>query len=135
MMAWLQVNKGRLAGKIIQLNRDDIILGREKEWVDEVISTKDIVSRKHARIFYADDGYYIEDLESRNGTYLDGERLLKRVPVPLKHNARITICEDEFEAIFNDGVTESATDSGSSTVEAMLSSRVDHSLEAQPAAK
>ena len=41
-MAWLQVTKGRLAGKIIQLSHEPLLLGREKEWVDEVISTKDI---------------------------------------------------------------------------------------------
>ena len=134
-MAWLQVNKGRLQGKIIQLGNNDLILGREKEWVDEVISTKDIVSRKHARIFLVEATYWIEDLQSRNGTYVDGVKIAKKAPVPLKHNSQINICEDEFEAIYDDGTGDESSDKGSSTVEAIVSSRIDHNLEAQPAVK
>jgi pSer/pThr/pTyr-binding forkhead associated (FHA) protein len=33
------------------------------------------VSRLHARIEMRDDGVYVEDLGSRNGTYVDGERV------------------------------------------------------------
>ncbi|MBZ0291111.1 MAG: FHA domain-containing protein [Anaerolineae bacterium] len=33
------------------------------------------VSRQHARINYSDDGYTIEDLNSSNGTWLNGNRL------------------------------------------------------------
>ena len=33
------------------------------------------VSRLHVRLYRNDQGVFIEDLESRNGTYLDGERL------------------------------------------------------------
>ncbi len=134
-MAWLQVDKGRLQGKIIQLGCDEILLGREKEWVDEVISTKDIVSRKHAKIVLVKDAYCIEDLGSRNSTYVNGEAIPKKTPVPLKNNDRITICEDEFEAMFCDGTTNDNSDKGSSTVEAIVSSKSDHSLETQPAVK
>lgn len=133
-MAWLQVDKGRLQGKIIQLGRDELLLGREKEWVDEVISTKDIVSRKHAKILIVKEAYCIEDLGSRNATYVNGQMIPKNTPVPLKHNDRINICEDEFEAVFLDGTEENSSKS-SSTVEAMVSSSSEHSLEAQPAVK
>lgn len=134
-MAWLQVEKGRLTGKIIQLGRDDLLLGREKEWVDEVISTKDIVSRKHAKIRVVNNAYCLEDLGSRNGTYLNGERAEKNALIPLKHNDRINICEDEFEAVYFDGTVEESSSKGSSTVEAIVSSSSEHSLEAQPAVK
>lgn len=33
------------------------------------------VSRLHARLHRNDQGVFLEDLESRNGTFLDGERL------------------------------------------------------------
>ncbi len=33
------------------------------------------VSRKHAQIGFSDNGYFIRDLGSKNGTYVDGERL------------------------------------------------------------
>ena len=134
-MAWLQVSKGRLRGKIIQLHVDELILGREKDWVDEVISTKDIVSRKHAKIVRVNDAYCIEDLGSRNKTFVNDQAIAPKTPVPLKREDRITICEEEFEATFFDDTDEVSAGSGSSTVEAIVSSGSDHSLEAQPAAK
>jgi len=35
------------------------------------------VSREHARIVRSPDGYYVEDLKSRNGTFVDGRRIFK----------------------------------------------------------
>ncbi len=35
------------------------------------------VSSKHARIVRTDDGFVIEDLQSRNGTFVNGERLVE----------------------------------------------------------
>src|SRR4051812_36794163 len=31
------------------------------------------LSRRHCRVVKRDDGYFVEDLESRNGTFVDGE--------------------------------------------------------------
>lgn len=39
------------------------------------------VSARHARIVREDRTFWLEDLESRNGTYLGEERLLRRVPI------------------------------------------------------
>ncbi len=41
------------------------------------------VSRRHARIFFQDSRFYIEDLGSTNGTYLNGVRLDPYSPRPL----------------------------------------------------
>lgn len=41
------------------------------------------VSRRHARIFFQNDQFYIEDLGSTNGTYLNGVRLDPYSPRPL----------------------------------------------------
>jgi serine phosphatase RsbU (regulator of sigma subunit) len=133
-MAWLQVTRGRLQGQTIQLPRVELVLGRDKDEAHVVISIQEIVSRKHATIQLIDDRYHIID-DSRNGTYINGQRIEKKVPVPLRINDRINICEEEFEAFFGDTTADDDSDSGSSTVEAMLSSSSDHNLETQPAAK
>ena len=131
-MAWLQVSKGWLKGQIIQLRRGELVLGRDKDLADIVISTEEIVSRKHATILFEADCFYIDD-DSRNGTFLNGDRIIKNTRIPLRQNDRITICENEFEAVFFDGSTEGSVEEDSSTLEAMISAKSDHNLETQPA--
>jgi hypothetical protein len=41
------------------------------------LPNSDIVSRVHAHICLEDDGYYLEDMGSANGTYVNGQRLLQ----------------------------------------------------------
>jgi ABC-type multidrug transport system ATPase subunit len=50
-----------------------LTLGRRSE--NDLILKTDRASRRHARIAPADDAYWLEDLGSMNGTYLNGERL------------------------------------------------------------
>ena len=47
-----------------------------------------VVSRRHARIVVTDTGAQIEDLGSKNGTFLDGQRLTEGM-VPLRDASRI----------------------------------------------
>jgi WD40 repeat protein len=49
------------------------------------------VSRRHARVVEEEDGYKIEDLGSRNGTFLNGAAVKGKVP--LRHGDRIRITE------------------------------------------
>src|SRR5437879_1757899 len=39
------------------------------------------VSRQHARVVCADDAFFVEDLGSSNGTFLNGRRVEGRVPL------------------------------------------------------
>jgi ABC-type multidrug transport system ATPase subunit len=49
------------------------------------------ISRHHARIYPADGGYVIEDLGSRNGTFLRGRQIPSKVAVPLQNGDVIRI--------------------------------------------
>ncbi len=42
------------------------------------------VSRRHARIFYHEGHFYIEDMGSTNGTYLNNKRLVSGLPYALQ---------------------------------------------------
>jgi DNA-binding winged helix-turn-helix (wHTH) protein len=57
----------------LMLNEGDNILGREAR--DTIALNGATVSRRHARIVVAGDEATVEDLGSKNGTYLGGERL------------------------------------------------------------
>lgn len=76
----------------IPLERDEVILGRALE---ADVRVNDIqVSRRHARINTVFDdeknttNYLLADLKSRNGTYLNGEKIVQEV---LQHGDKITI--------------------------------------------
>jgi len=56
------------------------------------------VSREHARIVSTDDGYFIEDLNSGNGTYLNGEKIqrarLHQDDIITLHNYTLEFVDD-----------------------------------------
>jgi pSer/pThr/pTyr-binding forkhead associated (FHA) protein len=49
------------------------------------------VSRRHALLWGTDDGLYIRDLESTNGTYINGFRLQPKQPYKLRNNDKIEV--------------------------------------------
>ncbi len=51
-------------------------IGRED--VNQVIVPNEAISKKHAKLTFADGKFYIEDLSSSNGTFLNGTRVHTR---------------------------------------------------------
>lgn len=51
--------------------KHDLIIGRDEEC--ELVLDDRQVSRKHSKIFHEDENFYIQDLDSKNGTYLNGK--------------------------------------------------------------
>ncbi len=66
---------------------------------NDIIIATPTVSSRHARILFSakHQGYFVEDLKSRNGTKLDGHWV--REPEPLENMNVVTIA-DEFDFIF-----------------------------------
>lgn len=61
------------------LDEDDLVIGREAAVCNLTVQQMYVqVSRKHARLIHTQEGVFIEDLESQNGTYLDGKRVIGR---------------------------------------------------------
>lgn len=73
----LFVLNGLDAGRLFVLEKAICVVGRDKGV--EVQLTDGAMSRKHARVTREGDGYWIEDLESRNGTFVNNERVTKRL--------------------------------------------------------
>ena len=59
------------------LGVDDFIVGRNADCSLQI--PVDDVSRHHARIFCSNEEYYVEDLGSTNGTYVNGISIVKCV--------------------------------------------------------
>ena len=69
----LIIQEGPAAGRTVELDKLEMIIGRDTS--SDLVIDAPGVSRRHARIVRQGDGYFIEDLESSNGTFLNGKRL------------------------------------------------------------
>lgn len=67
---------GPRAGRLHLLGANEVLIGRRDD-ADIVIADAS-VSQSHARVIHRGDGYYLCDLESRNGTRLNGEAVHER---------------------------------------------------------
>lgn len=72
----LTVLDGPSAGQTFELTETTAIIGREKS--NKIVISAPGVSRRHAQITLQDTLYYLEDLQSSNGTFVNGERLTER---------------------------------------------------------
>jgi FHA domain len=70
----LVVRQGPVPGQIFELTSSEVNIGRDIS--NEFVINDAEVSRKHARLTLEGDRYRIEDLNSTNGTYIDGQRLI-----------------------------------------------------------
>jgi len=72
-VAQLVITNGELEGTIIPLTNAEYTIGRHR---DNSIEVRDLgVSGFHARLYRGPDGYVIEDLKSRNGTWVNNARV------------------------------------------------------------
>ncbi len=91
-MAVLKTVRGWNPGQVIPLARPAVILGRHPDC--DIVLDLGPVSRQHARVLQIGSEYYIEDLHSRNGTFVNDERLEGRRR--LVENDQIRICDVVF---------------------------------------
>ncbi|MGC4886027.1 MULTISPECIES: FHA domain-containing protein FhaB/FipA [unclassified Micromonospora] len=81
------VTAGQLAGTRITLGEAQITIGRAED--STLVITDDYASARHARLVPRDGQWYVEDLGSTNGTYLDRAKVTGPTPVPLGVPIRI----------------------------------------------
>jgi phosphoserine phosphatase RsbU/P len=68
--------KGPGAPRECPLELDEVVVGRAQD--AQLMLDSGAVSRRHARLVRAGGTYRIEDLESANGVYVNGERTTQR---------------------------------------------------------
>ena len=101
----------RWGSQLVPLALGDNVIGRAQDVLITIPSSK--VSRRHARIVVSDDRVVLEDLASRNGTYLGDRRI--DAAIELKNGDRIGIGSVQliFCAASNDGLTSADSVKGS----------------------
>jgi len=92
-MYQLIIEKGGPINKRFRLLKNQMIIGRISE-CDIVIPYSNEISRRHAEICVRNDGCYITDLNSSNGTMINGIPLQPMQAYPIKVNDRIMIADE-----------------------------------------
>ncbi len=142
-MALLEFIKGANQGTRQELVGERIVCGRNADC--GVVLNAPAVSREHAVIRKIGGKFYIEDMNSRNGTELNGPTNKIKVRTALKDGDQICICgnvmiyydaapKPKLPEHMKSGQDEDAEDKDNSTVEATIQSSSSRQiLEAQPA--
>lgn len=77
------------------LNQTTFFLGRDREAVDGILKSA-ATSGIQAKILKKEDGYYIEDMNSENGTLINGELLAYKSVRKLEEGDRITFADISY---------------------------------------
>ena len=114
-MAYLKAKNGPLAGQRLELIEDSTVLGRSPECDIQVEDYA--VSRKHAVLHLQDNQFLVEDLKSRNKTYLN-DIALGDGKHQLRNGDKIGICDVVFHFYqdFGDSLDDSSMASGLSVL-------------------
>lgn len=83
-------------GESVLINKNSFIIGKSPDMVDYCVRYNSNISRKHVCIIKMEDGYYIQDLETTNGTYVNGMRVSGSSSVKLEDGYVIKMAEEEF---------------------------------------
>ncbi|MBM6694905.1 FHA domain-containing protein [Pseudoflavonifractor capillosus] len=81
----------------IRITKDRFVLGKKAGAVDGVISFNDKISRIHCRIDRKGERYTITDLQSANGTYVNGKRLQANQPYRIGNGDIIRMANSDFQ--------------------------------------
>lgn len=96
-------------GREIRLSKGENGIGREEDvavWIDD-----SSVSRRHARIVVDASGAWLEDLKSKNGTYLNGGKLRAVARLADRDEIRIGPARMVFRVYRRAGSTATASES------------------------
>lgn len=91
-MAFLKVIRGAIPGQILELYGERMVMGRHPNC--QIVLDNAAVSRHHAQILESHGHFYLEDLRSRNHTYLNGTRVEGRAEI--QDGDEIKVCDVGF---------------------------------------
>ena len=91
----LRVVEGPKAGQTIALEGRPLLMGRAQD--ADLVLVDDYASGRHARLFPQGTRWFLEDLGSTNGTFVDGTQVTRALPVGPDNTIRIgkTVMEIE----------------------------------------
>ena len=79
----------------VLINKSPFVIGKKSSLCDGVLKN-DAVSRMHAKVVKEGGSYYLSDLNSTNGTFLNGKRLTENIKLKLQLNDEIRFAQEAY---------------------------------------
>src|SRR5256712_14021311 len=89
---------------VFLISSSEVLIGRKGD--ADVVLTNQHVSRHHAKLVKTQDGYFLQDLGSTHGTFVNEARIEQHV---LKHGDRISLGKDRIDLHYIVGETKPPT--------------------------
>lgn len=95
--AYLEYYEGGRLSRIPLNASHEVVIGRLERQVDFVVKNPK-VGNVHARFYCQNGQFYVVDINSKNGTYINGSRarIESNIPYPLRDRDRIMLADSEF---------------------------------------
>ncbi|MCA9126358.1 MAG: sigma 54-interacting transcriptional regulator, partial [Planctomycetales bacterium] len=105
--AYLIIRTGNRWTDVLKLQPSQSIgIGRSSE--NAIVVREEGISRKHSQVSSSNGGWFVEDLGSRNGTFLNGVMLSGRERLTEGDNIRVGKCEILFSSTLRAGFAQRA---------------------------
>ena len=96
----IELLSGPMDGLEFKIKKDIVTIGREKD--NEIPIPLDIIiSRSHARITNEDGEYWLEDLGSKNGTFIKDKMVKGKVKLPPETIFKLGVSEMRLTGLGN----------------------------------
>lgn len=92
--AVLTCTEGTMKGQVFSLDKTPLFIGREAEL--KIVDTDRLASRKHCKVTFENGNWYIEDLKSHNGTWINSKKIPAGQRMQLLPGAVLLIGREEF---------------------------------------
>lgn len=83
----------------IEITKNDFVIGKSVNYADGIISFNKMISRQHCKVTKIKNQYYISDLNSANGTYVNNIRLGQLEQRLLKNGDIIRLANSDFKVV------------------------------------
>lgn len=83
----------------IVVTKDEFTIGKKAELVDGVVNFNKMISRSHCKVTKNGMQYFITDLQSSNGTFVNYKRLQPNQPYPIKAGDVVRLANSDFQVV------------------------------------
>lgn len=82
--------------QLITIDKAEYTIGKSSEAADFAITNNPAISRKHALVRWKNDAYYLFDLNSANGTFVNGKKI-DNTGIRLENQDKVVLADEAFE--------------------------------------